>query len=178
MSRASISSVTAAAAVAALAILSGCASSAQPNTNAVASVLYAECDEAAFAAALETGTAQIEGQAFMKTRGGDVKLGAGNEVILVPAISCARTWWDQVGLDWNRKTTVPRSPVFASGLRSTTSDGEGRFKFSGLAPGTYYLRTHVTWEVPSRYGMSLQGGYVGEEIVVGDGEQKSVILTR
>ena len=41
-------------------------------------------DPAEYAPFLEEGTGVVSGQAFMKTRGGDVKLGAGNTVTLDP----------------------------------------------------------------------------------------------
>jgi len=58
-------------------VISGCVTSA-PRPHLVA------FDEVDFLPYAGTGTGKIIGQAFLKTRGGDVKYGAGNEVMLVP----------------------------------------------------------------------------------------------
>src|SRR5437660_1605419 len=44
-------------------------------------------NEAEFTRYAGSGTSSVVGQAFLKTRGGEVRYGAGNEVVLVPATS-------------------------------------------------------------------------------------------
>jgi hypothetical protein len=58
--------------------------------------------------------------------------------------------------------------------RITTADAEGRFKFSNIPAGEYYVRTQVTWEVGG-YNQT-QGGLVGHIIEVKDNQNKEVIL--
>ena len=41
------------------------------------------------------GTATITGQAFVKTRGGDVKFGAGNKVFLNPVTTYSTEWYQK-----------------------------------------------------------------------------------
>ncbi len=43
-----------------------------------------EYDDCAFAYAYLSGSGSLDGQAFLKTRGGDVKYAAGNPVVLMP----------------------------------------------------------------------------------------------
>ena len=96
----------------------------------------------------DSGTAVIEGQAFLKTRGGDVKYGAGNTVLLMPQSAYFTAWYTtnkgfqeiKVGFDASAKEYV----------RQTTSGGDGKFKFSDLPAGKYYIVTTVTWEVPQQ----------------------------
>jgi hypothetical protein len=160
----------------------GCASGAvqtrrQQQQSAVQSIFDLRCDGEAFGPYTEPGGASIRFQAFLRTRGGDVKYGAGSDAVLVPAVDCAQSWWALSGSDLALASVYPRAEVFWSALRKTTADGEGRFRFDGVAPGKYYVRTIVTWQVPMRYGMSTQGGYVGREVEIRDGENAEIILT-
>jgi hypothetical protein len=75
------------------------------------------------------------------------------------------------------RNTMPTSPAFQGAMRRTVSNGEGRFEFKNLAAGSYYLRTSVTWEIPSRYGTEPQGGLVGGQFLLEDGEHEDVILS-
>lgn len=140
-------------------------------------------DELALAPYLLSGSGSIAGQAFLKTRGGDVKYGAGNVITLEPAADYfaalnlqeqklhvigpdAEDWWVPApGQDWKRYR------------RETQADGEGRFSFMGLPPGKYFARTKIEWYVPSTYGGHQSGGWVGKEVVVADGARSEVILS-
>jgi hypothetical protein len=44
-------------------------------------------NEAEFARYADSGNGSVIGQAFLKTRGGEVRYGAGNEVVLIPVTS-------------------------------------------------------------------------------------------
>lgn len=125
------------------------------------------------------GTAAIEGQAFLKTRGGDVKYGAGNDVLLIPANAHTTEWFTRAVLAEERVQDL--GTELAPYVKATTSDGSGRFRFSNVAPGEYYVVTTVTWEVPSGspyLGMSTQGGKVGMRVRAENGKTESVIVTR
>lgn len=149
-----------------------------PPKKALAAI-HEPCASAAFAPYDVEGSGRIEGQAFLKTRGGDVKTAAGNEVLLVPAVDCAAKWWAVAALRWiDIRATQPESPVFREHLKSTVADGEGRFVFARLPPGGYYLRTVVQWQIPGQYGPQTEGGLIGQEVTLADGETKSVVLTR
>jgi hypothetical protein len=50
-----------------------------------------------YAAFEQPGRGSIAGQAFLTTRGGDVKMGAGRTVTLDPATRYARAWYQRYG---------------------------------------------------------------------------------
>lgn len=120
------------------------------------------------------GTATILGQAFAKTRGGDVKYGAGCTVILNPVTSYSREWWTlRVLAGDNLEAADLRVTAYT---HQTAADGEGRFRFEKLKPGEYYAACWITWEVPSSYGAEKQAVCVGKHIRIGEGESVNVIL--
>jgi hypothetical protein len=123
-----------------------------------------------------SGTATIEGQAFMKTRGGDVKYGAGNQVVLLPYSAQSFNWYTQ-RLATRGEDVSPMDPALTALTRTTTAGGDGRFKFENLPAGSYLVVTSVTWEAPTSYGMSMQGGYIGAPATAEAGKTTSVIIT-
>jgi hypothetical protein len=130
--------------------------------------------EAEYQAYTAEGAASITGQAFLTQRGGGVVKAAGRTVTLDPATSVGNEWWGKAGKIWVNRSYTPPSPGFHKTRRTTVADADGRFKFSGLPAGRYYVRTDVTWEV----GYELQGGLVGQLIEVKEGKTSEVILNR
>lgn len=122
------------------------------------------------------GTSTITGQAFLKTRGGDVKYAAGETVYLMPGTAYAREIYTksfQRGIQLLPAVDERHSAT----VRITTSDGEGRFKFSSLPAGTYYLAVDVFWEIPRSGKMQRTGGVAIAEVRIGEGETMDVIAT-
>lgn len=126
------------------------------------------------------GTAIVKGQAFLKTRGGDVKTAAGNEVLLNPVTSYSNQWYEQHYLRGNNLDPGEADKRLRNYIQKTTADAEGRFIFKDVPKGNYYLTTTVIWEAPTGYGGSLmpQGGLVVKEISINDGEELNIILTQ
>jgi hypothetical protein len=122
---------------------------------------------------MKEGTSGIRGQAFLTTRGGDVKLAAGRRVTLEPFVPATRSWYESHGNyfdplsspDWYKRLT-----------RETTADAEGRFSFSGLPPGEYLIRTSVTWSTGAPIG--LEGGEVSLIESVAQREVKDVVVSK
>jgi hypothetical protein len=54
----------------------------------------------------------------------------------------------------------------------TVADAEGRFRFTGLSAGRYFIRTEVTWEVPT---IGIQGGLVFKTVDLADGQQADIV---
>jgi hypothetical protein len=148
--------------------LSGCVT-AQPQWN-----VATDSSESEYAPYLKAGTATLTGQAFLAQRGGGVIKAAGRNVTLDPATSIGNEWWGKAGKVWVHRALVPPSVAFATARRTTVADADGKFKFSNIPPGRYYVRTEVTWEV----GYEAQGGLVGQLVEVQDAQAKEVILNQ
>jgi hypothetical protein len=133
--------------------------------------------EAEYAALSKIGSATVTGQAFLKTRGGDVKTGAGNTVYITPATSYSTFSYNQRD---SYQSIEPADPRLAEYTRETIADGSGRFTFKNLPDGDYFLKARVTWEVPSggKYSyMQTQGGDLWKRVTVRNGESADVIVT-
>lgn len=129
-------------------------------------------DESAFMPYAGGGTSTINGNAFMTTRGGDVVVGAGRVVSLVPLTPYSN---ERRGLldayEWKVKAPDPGMEKYA---RETVADSQGNFTFTGLAPGDYIVAITIRWN----YGRGYTGGRVSKQVTVGVGETIRVILTR
>ncbi|MCJ0804021.1 hypothetical protein [Vibrio vulnificus] len=129
----------------------------------------------------KTGNATVSGQVFMKTRGGDIKYGAGSKVWLNPKTSYSDQWYSvtlsnrfQVdGLGFKKLSDADSR--LSGYIIDTQADGFGNFTFNNVPAGEYYLTSGVTWEAP---GGSLQGGLVVKLVSVNDGDNLKIMLTR
>jgi hypothetical protein len=133
--------------------------------------------EAEYAALNKTGAAIVTGQAFLRTRSGDVKLGAGSPVLLIPVTSYSTFSYDFRNQYYRLSKEDPR--VYAS-MHVTTADAWGRFTLKNIADGEYYIRARVTWEVPTgdpNYPTSTQGGSIWKTVSVRNGEPVEVMVT-
>lgn len=130
--------------------------------------------ESEYAPYAGTGTATIKGQAFAKTRGGDVKFAAGNEVFMNPVTTYSTEWFDQ----W----VIQGQPITPSVKESyaftwyTVADGNGNFKFTNVPAGEYYIVSLIAWEYPSGGIMINTGAVLSRKITVKKGETVEIIL--
>jgi hypothetical protein len=150
------------------AVLVGCAAP-EPYT------MKSKLDHTSMQTYLQEGKAKVTGQAFLKTRGGDVKYGAGTTVSLYPDVEYATEYNN---IPWFVNTVKGRDLEWSKYIKNTTSDGNGNFEFNGIPQGKYYLETSVTWEVPGRYGSETQGGIIRNSITVPNEGVIKIILTR
>ncbi|MEO9612600.1 MAG: hypothetical protein ABJG86_09895 [Nitratireductor sp.] len=144
-------------------MLAGCVQTAEITTP------FHEPD---YAYALQPGTAEVSGQAFLRRNDGVVVYGAGGIVLLIPSTPYTR----EIS---SRGTAAPVSFTnfderLAKYVKRAQADGEGRFKFSGVPDGEYIASASVTW-MAGRY---RQGGEINKTIVIEDGKSVDVILTR
>ena len=100
------------------------------------------------------GTATVSGQAFLKTRGGDVKYGAGNTVELRPVTTYSVEWYRTVVV--SGRGLAPGDSRENAFVRSATADGEGRFRLEGLPGDKYYVTCNIIWETATGYEGSLR----------------------
>lgn len=124
------------------------------------------------------GSGSVVGQAFLKTRGGDVKKAAGNQVWLNPITSYSKQWYESA---YKKHMLLSQEdPRYEQYVLTEIADADGRFHFTNVPPGRYYLVTTVIWEAPIGYNGSLvpQGGLICKKVNVKNDKQIKVILTR
>lgn len=155
------------AALLALAVgLSGCAQQQ--------AVQYPPFPVQEYAKLKRTGTAAVTGQAFLRTKGGDVKVGAGSEILLIPVTSYSQVFYNAYKA---RKPLGPNDPAVKQYTLRTQADATGAFEFKAVPEGSYYLAGDVVWQAPTQFGLARQGGMIVKEISVRDGDQVKVMLT-
>lgn len=152
-----------------------------PQTRVVPMVNVFDASEVAYVH--ERGTNTIEGNAFMRQRGGGVVTCAGEGVLLIPAGEYARERMRIIfGTDERSAYTgrfggqVPDdagSVEYSDHLRSTQCDSEGRFEFDGVAAGSYFVWTQVEWTA----GNSPQGGLLMAPVNFVDADRKEVLVS-
>ena len=123
-----------------------------------------------------SGSGTLTGQVFMRTVGGDVKYGAGSDVYILPVTSYSTQWYTESYL--GGQVLGAPDPRAEKGMKLTQADGTGYFKFTDVPPGKYYLSSKVTWQAPTQYGLSLQGGVIAKVIVIENGKEVREMLTK
>ncbi len=120
----------------------------------------------------QDGTAEVKGQAFLKTAGGEVRYGAGNTVSLIPATAYSE---EIIGYIQNYKFIRPAGvdPRWKDSFKTTTADGSGSFEFVNVPAGTYFLECPIYWMT----GDNETGGTVYKKVNIHDGDKIKVILT-
>lgn len=108
----------------------------------------------------------------MRTQGGDVKLGAGCTIDLMPATRHTISRFD---LAINSAFLAPRDPRLQKHVRSTIGDAQGNFSFSGLPAGEYILSCNIHWLITAN---ESSGGQALARVKVKDGETVKVVLTK
>ncbi len=124
----------------------------------------------------QSGTASITGQAFLKTVGGSIKTCAGEKVVLLPYNPYTAELYEvarrgQAGQPTNLD---PRIRDYA---RFEICNAQGDFSFEGLPAGRWLISTKVVWEIPQRYGSSIQGGDVAAIVETVGGRATKCFLT-
>lgn len=145
------------------------------------------------------GTASISGQAFLVTRGKDVKYQPGEMVALVPKTSYTGEWFekyvqkqgscafarseDDEALSKDQKECGLPMHIFfvfladerlSPYVRFTRSSPSGHFWFNKVPPGTYFITTVITWKV----GLNgpVTGGLAWSVVEVEPGEQVANVM--
>ena len=133
-------------------------------------------NEDEFRAYAQKGNAVIFGDAFLKTRGGEIRKAAGNTIYLTPATAYTAEWIAHVTKYAARRMT-PADPRYFQYERTTTADGDGRFEFTDLPPGHYFVATKIVWDAPTRGGLTETGGWVYAQVEVAKGDKKKIVVT-
>jgi hypothetical protein len=121
------------------------------------------------------GPSTLFGQAFTKTHEGDVKIGAGNRVVMDPVTPYSTEWWN--------RTVLHGEPLDSSDVRAdafhreTLADADGRFRFDKLPAGDYYIACWISWEAQDADGnLSKQLVCVGKKAHVDSPDPIEIIL--
>ena len=156
-----------------LAIVVSCAPASPDLTPQLAT---GQADSAEYALFAGDGYLELRGQAFLTTRAGEVRLAAGRLVTLDPLTTYSTRWFRARGADLNRFEVPAPDPRFAEARRTRSADTEGKFRFTRLRPGSYIVRSSVTWEVSP--DSAPLGGVVAAVVAVGGGTDEDLILSR
>lgn len=158
-------------AAAMLALSLACATALPPpQWNAIS-----EASEAEYNPYLQAGSCTIAGEASLAQPNGSIVKPGGETVTLDPATTVGKEWWNKIGNSWQERFLTPSSPGFQKARRTTTTDAEGRFEFTDVPAGSYYVRTQIPFQVgagyyPTRYGL------VGTRVTVKEGQAVEVKL--
>ncbi len=101
---------------------------------------------------------------------------AGSDVVLIPktTYSAERINALYQGSKINYFVPSPASPPgFEEAMKKTKANGEGRFEFTNLSDGDYYVVTKVIWMV----GSATQGGAIMEPVSIRQGSAVELIMT-
>ena len=113
------------------------------------------------------GTGKVVGEVFSRTRSGDVKVGAGETVWLVPDTA----FFHEIAEQFVRGFDLQSEEQLASVVRRTTCNSRGEFFFQDVPAGKYMVLSRLYWNAGSRM---TGGAFVG---VVGvEGTQESSAL--
>jgi hypothetical protein len=138
--------------------------------------VFVEAEYAPYAA---VGSCTITGQAFLRTRGGEVRLGAGCEVVLAPQTSYTREVWQRTIVSEDPVALEEADPRATRYVHKVIADGEGRFEFPDLPLGEYFLACAIEWEVATSLGPMNSGGIAHAEAHLKKlGETVKVVVTR
>ncbi len=144
------------------------------------------------------GTASISGQAFLVTRGNDVKYQPGGYVALVPETSYTREWFEKYvqeqgscSFDTSEDDTLSKDQkecrlpqrIFriilgdkrlSPYVRFTSANPNGHFWFNKVPPGRYFITTVITWEISMKGPVA--GGLAWALVEVEPGEQVANVM--
>lgn len=154
--------------------LTGCATTKQETFTPL------PFNEAEYSALAKIGTGIVRGQVFAKTVGGDVKKGAGEKIVMWPATSYGIQRYEQQVVG-GKLASVAEDIRYSKYSLIKTTDGDGKFEFTNVPAGSYYILSKVTWTVITRTSFgpieNVQGGKLHLKIDVKDNALTEAMLT-
>jgi hypothetical protein len=114
----------------------------------------------------------VSGQAFLQTSSGTPQTCAGqDDVLLLADDASADQVKSQLASSERAFVSVNDFTLARVQAPSTPCDAAGTFEFTGVAPGTYFLVSRITW------AGNQQGGYLMRRIEVAAGQAVKTILS-
>jgi hypothetical protein len=127
--------------------------------------------------------ANISGEAFVKTKTGEIRKGSDATVYLIPVTDYSREWFEHYIL--RGETVTGKDPRSFASVRAASVDTDGRFQFLHVPAGRYYLTCTVQYQRSNlrlgriNFGLrTLQRAEAYAEIIVGSGQNAEVAVTR
>ncbi|GAA0549137.1 hypothetical protein FHS83_001081 [Rhizomicrobium palustre] len=130
------------------------------------------------------GTNSLNGTAIARAYTGNAKTCAALPVYLFPVTTYAKARMKALygsesegfnpALMGTPANFTDDDPAYFATSRTTNCDAKGRFSFSELPDGDYFLVGEVTWQ-DRRAGLP-QGGYLMRRVSLSTGESKEVLL--
>ena len=122
---------------------------------------------------LGIGTGEIEGQAFLRQRGGGIVTCAGEQVFLFPNTPFMAELMRILAKGREPSIEPINRPQYRETVKESICDAQGNFAFMGLKAGSWIVITDVNWTVDyTEQGDGLMG-YAH----VHSGRKTKVILT-
>lgn len=152
--------------------LCGCASQ-KPREDALPPIDMAELQPF-----IQSGTASVEGEFFLRTAGGDIKSGAGKVVFLYPGITHTSVFFNTPPQMRSYDTAFKRVVMnldkkINEYRKSSVCNMNGRFSFNNLPAGQYFLIGDLYWHT----GNSITGATVVKLIELTPGQNLELLLT-
>ena len=124
------------------------------------------------------GDSSVSGSAFIRQKGGGIVSCAGFEVGLFPQSSYADERLSYIYSNLNKGFNINRSidssdHRYLDDSRKTICGVDGKFKFTNLPNGVYYIVTKVAWQV----GYSNQGASLFQKVDLTSGGNLEVVLS-
>ena len=143
--------------------------------------------------AITDGPNTIVGSALIRQSGGGIVHCGGREVLLVGATdyslelvslvfgSTDKGYVRAAGRRRSVRETIFQAvyvhPDWWQAAKMTLCDAQGEFVFDDVADGAYLLLVSVVWNVPSRYGSSVQGGTMMSRIEISGGKPHRLVMS-
>jgi hypothetical protein len=105
----------------------------------------------------QPGDATVSGKAFLKLADGSYKDCAGLNIELLPVAAYSRerigrtygnTEQGQILLEQNPPKFTPDVPEYHDMLLKGTCDARGRFEFTRVPAGDYFVMAFIIWDIP------------------------------
>lgn len=163
--------------------IAACAAPVQPTIHS----LGTRYDPEAVAWLDTPGHSIVHGRAFLPGEGGAVRTCAGSRAFLVPLSDYARSWATTVygseqggfkqPLDGKADKVADLSIRFRKSWIPASCDAQGRFEFTEVPDGEYYVISAVLWKRHESDPVP-QGGLIARRVRVSGVDVKEVVLTR
>jgi len=124
------------------------------------------------------GSGVVRGKVYIMAQGGDAVVAQRNRVILNPVTSYSLQWYEEARLKHPMEDPDPRLRRY---VREVIADADGRFEFTNVPAGDYYLSAPLAWEAPwpvhRNSSVMPQGGFIVRKVAVHEGDTVEVSLT-